>query len=89
MSRYDDDPEQADASIQQTADELNRLDDDLIAAEERAEELELQLAACEDEATQQRLEEEMEQVQRKIEDISSDREGADQAHTDNVKFWMG
>lgn len=37
MSKYDEDPAQADASIQGTADELSRLDDALIAAEERSE----------------------------------------------------
>lgn len=88
MSKYDDDPAQADASIQETADELSRLDDALIAAEERSEELEQEIADADDNAEQQRLEEEMERVQQQIEDVSSDREGADQAHVDNVKFWM-
>lgn len=88
MSKYDDDPAQADASIQETADELSRLDDALIAAEERSEELEQEIADADDDATQQRLEEEMERVQQEIVDISADREGADQAHVDNVKFWM-
>ncbi|MBF0671350.1 MAG: hypothetical protein IR160_02050 [Salinibacterium sp.] len=90
MPKYEDSPDQAEASLQSTNDEVGRLDDALSAAEQRAEDLEREIdnAYSAGDATRQvSLEAEMEQLQLQIQDINTDLEAAHQAHANNVESW--
>ena len=88
MSRYDDDPTQAEASVMETNDELSRLDDARVDAEARSDELEQAIDGSDDENERQRFAEELDRVEEDLEKINSDLDGAHQVHADNVKFWF-
>ncbi|TFD37779.1 hypothetical protein E3T40_04100 [Cryobacterium sp. TMT1-19] len=91
MTKYEDTPEQAEASLQRSNDELSRLDNALTVVEARSEELERDIDdafAAGDGERQAKAEEEMERVQQEVQDINTDLVGAHQYHADNQTFWF-
>lgn len=86
MTKYEDTPEQAEASIRASGDEISRLDNALGVAEARSEQLEDEMDDAEGEELS-KLEQEHARVQQEIEDINTDLAGAHQHHIHNVDFW--
>lgn len=91
MTKYEDTPEQAEASLQRSGDEIYTLDNALTVAEARSEQLEQEIDgafADGDIERQAKAEEEMERIQQEIQDINTDLVGAHQYHADNQTFWF-
>lgn len=90
MPKYEDSPEQAEASLRESGDAISKLDDALTAAEERSEQLEHEIDQAFDAGDtdqQAKLEQEMDRLQQEIQDINTDLEGAHKHHIDNQSFW--
>lgn len=90
MPKYEDSPEEAEASVRRSGEEIERLDNALTIAEARSEQLEQDIDDAFDAGDAERqakAEEEMERIQQEIQDVTTDLEGAHQYHADNVSFW--
>ncbi len=90
MPKYEKYPDQAEAAMREASDEMERLDDALAIARERAEALEGEIdTAYEagDEAKLASLQLQHELAERVIEDLSNDLKGAESYLHSTSDFW--
>jgi hypothetical protein len=88
VTRYDEAPEAAEAEMKRASAALNKLDDDLAVAKERAEEIEKEAndaKSPEDEADALRR---LEAIEREIEGLSQDLESAERFLGQTQEFWF-
>ncbi|MEQ4568461.1 hypothetical protein [Paenarthrobacter sp. CAP02] len=88
MTRYDDAPEAAEAAMKEASEALNKLDDELAVAKERAEAIEKEAndaESPEDEADALRR---LEAIEREIEGLSQDFSSAERYLGETQEFWF-
>ncbi|MCW3767778.1 MULTISPECIES: hypothetical protein [Paenarthrobacter] len=88
MTRYDENPEAAEAAIKEASVAIDKLDDELAIAKERAEEIERQANEAkspEEEAVALRR---LATIEQEIQDLSQDLTSAERYFGNVQEFWL-
>lgn len=88
MTRYDEAPEAAEAAMKEASDALNKLDDDLAIAKERAEEIAQEANAAKTPEEEAEALRRLEVIEQEIEDLSQDFASAEKSFGETQDFWF-